>query len=83
MIVKHSFEDGQLFAIFDEVDDLLEFLRLEDGVGLDEGDCEGGWLALGRREPGPCLKLYFIDRIHRGNIYTILICAIINHLVFK
>ena len=38
--LEHIF-DGQLFAVFDEVDDLLEFLWLEDGVGLDEGDCEG------------------------------------------
>ena len=38
--LEHIF-DGQFFAIFDEVDDLLEFLWLEDGVGFDEGDCEG------------------------------------------
>ena len=38
--LKHIF-DTKLLTILDKIYDLLQLLRLEDGVGFDEGNCEG------------------------------------------
>ena len=38
--LEHIF-DGELFPVFDEVYDLLEFFGLEDCVRFDNGNCEG------------------------------------------
>ena len=73
--LEHIF-DGELFAILDEVDDLLQFLGLEDGVGFDDGHCEGEVHLFGVEEGLLHYRSYifiYIDLQNRMELLTFLI----------